>query len=236
MIEILKRSLTLKNYKKKPKTLIRLLTLELHTKSCSILKSLDKLVLKIGKWKGNLETLFFRSLWFRHNIFTKFFYVKVFFLCKENPQLPKNFCMICSYWLETYWVFFNNKMTTHGLSKHFFFSNQNSDKSEVSINSSSIKSTNFEWKAIVFIVLASDVCLSSENGNFPTLVYVWNLNQSSLSGRKLIGSLFSICFILRVDIVLLKELSKMASSSGNVFNCSMCWFKRLASFPFKYSM
>ena len=112
---------------------------------------------------------------------------------------------------------------------------QNKDKSDVSKRSSSMKSTSLEWNAIVFIVLASDVCLSNENCNLLTLVYVWNLNQSSLSERRLIGSLFSICCTLNADIVLLNELNRIASSSGNAFNCSICWLRLVASALLKYS-
>ena len=96
---------------------------------------------------------------------------------------------------------------------------QNSDMSDVSKSNSSIKSTSFEWNVIVFIVLAKAECLRSVNGSLVTLVYAWNLNQSSRSERKFIISLFSICATLRVDIVLWNELSKMASSSGKPFSC-----------------
>ena len=47
---------------------------------------------------------------------------------------------------------------------------QNMDKSEVSINSSSMKSTNLEWNTIVFMVLAKYVFFMSEYGNLLTLV------------------------------------------------------------------
>lgn len=109
-------------------------------------------------------------------------------------------------------IYFNFNLIIIQLKNGIFY--QNKDKSDVSINNSSIKSTSFEWKAIVFIVLARDVCFIKENGSLLTLVYVWNLNQSNLSGRRLITSLFSICFKLNDEIVDWNEPNKIASSSG----------------------